>query len=142
MLCPVCRESLIVIEHDEIEIDYCVRCKGIWLDSFELEFIIENDEVCREILTGERFADVGKEKKRVCPICDKKMRKVILGEEGGRITLDRCPRGDGIWLDRGEVDALLQIGAPPEEEGVVISFLEKVFRDPGEANSETTEEEV
>lgn len=40
--CPVCVEALNVILHDEVEIDVCDKCGGIWLDKGELEKIIAN----------------------------------------------------------------------------------------------------
>jgi len=41
MKCPVCREALIISERQNIEIDYCPQCRGIWLDRGELDKIIE-----------------------------------------------------------------------------------------------------
>ena len=37
MDCPACKEPLIVLELNEVEIDNCVSCGGIWLDKGELE---------------------------------------------------------------------------------------------------------
>jgi len=41
MNCPVCNEQLLISEKQGIEIDYCPKCRGIWLDRGELEKIIE-----------------------------------------------------------------------------------------------------
>lgn len=42
MKCPVCiNESLVMSERSGIEIDYCPRCRGVWLDRGELDKIIE-----------------------------------------------------------------------------------------------------
>ncbi len=41
MMCPVCREPLVMSERQNIEIDYCPDCRGIWLDRGELDKIIE-----------------------------------------------------------------------------------------------------
>lgn len=42
MKCPVCKEiNLVMSERKEIEIDYCPKCRGIWLDRGELDKIIE-----------------------------------------------------------------------------------------------------
>ncbi len=42
MYCPVCKdERLVISEKSGIEIDYCPKCRGIWLDRGELEKIIE-----------------------------------------------------------------------------------------------------
>ena len=41
MLCPHCRCDLVMSERQGIEIDYCPKCRGIWLDRGELDRIIE-----------------------------------------------------------------------------------------------------
>jgi len=42
MNCPVCREvSLVMSERQGIEIDYCPRWRGVWLDRGELDKIME-----------------------------------------------------------------------------------------------------
>jgi Zn-finger nucleic acid-binding protein len=41
MACPVCRTSLVMSERQDIEIDYCPTCRGVWLDRGELDKIIE-----------------------------------------------------------------------------------------------------
>ena len=41
MNCPVCTENLVATDRQGIEIDYCPRCRGVWLDRGELEKIIQ-----------------------------------------------------------------------------------------------------
>ena len=42
MKCPICTdESLIMADRQGIEIDYCPKCRGVWLDRGELDKIIE-----------------------------------------------------------------------------------------------------
>lgn len=41
MQCPVDGETLLMSERNGVEIDYCPRCRGIWLDRGELDKIIE-----------------------------------------------------------------------------------------------------
>jgi Zn-finger nucleic acid-binding protein len=41
LLCPVCRVDLVMSERQGIEIDYCPRCRGVWLDRGELDKILE-----------------------------------------------------------------------------------------------------
>jgi uncharacterized protein len=41
MLCPICRVDLVMAERQNIEIDYCPKCRGVWLDRGELDKIIE-----------------------------------------------------------------------------------------------------
>jgi hypothetical protein len=46
MKCPVCPASdLLMSVRNEIEIDYCPSCRGVWLDRGELDKIIERSAV-------------------------------------------------------------------------------------------------
>ena len=49
--CPNCQNPMDVLDYDdtEVEIDYCSRCKSVWLDKNELEKII--DALKHEILS-------------------------------------------------------------------------------------------
>jgi uncharacterized protein len=39
--CPVCRVDLVMSERSGVEIDYCPKCRGVWLDRGELDKILE-----------------------------------------------------------------------------------------------------
>lgn len=41
MKCPICEVDLVMSDRQGIEIDYCPKCRGIWLDRGELDKIIE-----------------------------------------------------------------------------------------------------
>lgn len=41
LLCPACKVDLVMSDRQGIEIDYCPRCRGVWLDRGELDKIIE-----------------------------------------------------------------------------------------------------
>jgi uncharacterized protein len=41
MNCPVCNVALVMSDRQGIEIDYCPKCRGVWLDRGELDKIIE-----------------------------------------------------------------------------------------------------
>lgn len=41
MQCPVCKVELTMADRQGIEIDYCPKCRGVWLDRGELDKIIE-----------------------------------------------------------------------------------------------------
>lgn len=41
MLCPVCEVPLTMSDRQNVEIDYCPQCRGVWLDRGELDKIIE-----------------------------------------------------------------------------------------------------
>ena len=44
MLCPACKLDLVMSERQGSEIDYCPKCRGVWLDRGELDKIIERSD--------------------------------------------------------------------------------------------------
>ncbi|MBU3029252.1 zf-TFIIB domain-containing protein [Paracoccus marinaquae] len=42
MKCPVDNETLLMTSRNGVEIDYCPKCRGVWLDRGELDKIIEH----------------------------------------------------------------------------------------------------
>jgi Zn-finger nucleic acid-binding protein len=45
MKCPVCNDpDLVMSDRQGIEIDYCPKCRGVWLDRGELDKIIERSD--------------------------------------------------------------------------------------------------
>ena len=40
MRCPVDKSDMIVVEHQKIELDYCLKCSGVWFDSGELDLLV------------------------------------------------------------------------------------------------------
>lgn len=41
MTCPECSSELRIAERQGVEIDYCSRCRGVWLQRGELDKIVE-----------------------------------------------------------------------------------------------------
>lgn len=41
MQCPTCNVALVMSDRHGVEIDYCPKCRGVWLDRGELDKIIE-----------------------------------------------------------------------------------------------------
>lgn len=57
MKCPNCEETLIMTERQGVEIDYCPKCRGVWLDKGELDKIIEKSQSERRQPNPDRFDD-------------------------------------------------------------------------------------
>ena len=107
MDCPVCRDAMITLELNEVEIDHCVACAGIWLDAGELELLIEDRAKAGSLLASFQVSKDSKEKARPCPICDKKMHKILVPSSDHPLLIDRCRRSHGLWFDQGELDDIL-----------------------------------
>ena len=105
MKCPVCKVHLIVVERHKVELDYCISCKGFWFDAGELNLLSETLglNLLKEIKTT--IIDGTNEQERICPLCDKKMNKIKIGDNSN-ILLDECPDEQGIWFDGGELSKI------------------------------------
>ena len=135
MKCPACNNLMIVVEHEKIELDYCLICSGVWFDADELELLLESMQLegtglaLDNILTSPEIRST--EKKRSCPICGRKMKKATVGHEP-EVIIDACSWGDGLWFDSGEVGLLItQLFDKPSEESDsqrrIVTFLGEVF---------------
>lgn len=125
MDCPVCKEPMIVLELDEVEIDHCTSCGGIWLDAGELELLLGDPDSRDRFLSSFETDEVTEERSRRCPICRKRMEKVSAGANG-KVRIDRCRNNDGIWLDEGELEEILQMGSLGKDDRV-LRLLKEMF---------------
>jgi Zn-finger nucleic acid-binding protein len=41
MKCPIDQSELVMTERKGVEIDYCPKCRGVWLDRGELDKILD-----------------------------------------------------------------------------------------------------
>lgn len=57
MTCPVCNVDLLISDKQGIEIDYCPKCRGIWLDRGELDKIIERSVKDEDQIKDRDFRD-------------------------------------------------------------------------------------
>jgi len=107
MDCPTCRNAMITLELADVEIDHCASCGGIWLDSGELDVLLDDPVQTKRLLGTFRQVTSATEQPRKCPICDKKMAKVTVGRSDPPLMIDKCLRNDGLWLDGGELQDIL-----------------------------------
>lgn len=102
MNCPKCRKPMVVLELDKVEIDHCLACKGVWLDSGELE-LLAGDSHPLQLLPDSK----SDEKKLKCPKCGHKMAKVRVGKPDG-VLIDSCTERHGLWFDGGELETVFE----------------------------------
>ncbi len=102
--CPACREAMITAEYRHVEIDTCAVCGGVWLDGGELEGLVGRAVPPKP----QSDPDLGSPD-RDCPICVHKLIKDRYGQT--QVVVDKCPHGDGIWLDAGELEQILAASA-------------------------------
>ncbi len=64
MKCPNCNIDLVMSERQNVEIDYCPQCRGVWLDKGELDKIIDRTSpVDNGPSTNDQYDQYGKERK-------------------------------------------------------------------------------
>lgn len=110
MDCPACSDAMITLELADVEIDHCLGCGGIWLDAGELELLMDDRQKAQDLLASFQESPPQTEAPRKCPICNKKMAKIVVGQDTPVLLIDKCRRGDGLWFDRGELQDILQRG--------------------------------
>lgn len=108
MNCPKCLSDELQKQMVEnIQVDCCRTCHGIWLDALELEKLLAADP--RPLLGQDRHftkAEGGQDSRLNCPRC----KGVYLIKLNSRIRpgtiLDSCTVCFGNWLDAGELTRL------------------------------------
>ena len=134
MNCPKDRSPMIVVEHDQIALDYCPTCHGVWFDRGELELVTERacgpqtDLCVADILTRPDAST--SEGKRRCPICNRRMLKKNVGAKPS-VLIDACDQGDGLWFDGGELQQVLSQASPIDGNAAdagMLSFLKHTLK--------------
>ena len=126
MKCPHCKSLMVVLELNQVEIDYCPECSGIWLDTGEMELLLEDPEKKNLLLVAFRIETHSTEKRLRCPICRRKMQKALAGLDSD-ILIDKCQRDHGLWFDRGELQQIVEQGSSPTNQEV-IDLLKNMFQ--------------
>ncbi len=57
MECPIDKSTLQMTERAGVEIDYCPKCRGVWLDRGELDKIIEKSDSQPSVTPPTRDSD-------------------------------------------------------------------------------------
>jgi Zn-finger nucleic acid-binding protein len=109
MNCPICGISLIKNTLHSAEIDECPNCHGVWLSPVALHKAMDSADPDISWMDFELWKDPqamqlawGSKK---CPQCSRPMAAVQYGATG--VTVDVCMNRDGVWLDRGEFENIL-----------------------------------
>ena len=105
LVCPKCHGSMETLSFEEIEIDRCTNCRGIFFD------ICEHEDLAK--LAHEKFDEkpIGTQHGKSamdairdieCPRCgDVKMLKLVaIGQSD--VQYEKCPLCSGVYFDAGE----------------------------------------
>lgn len=104
--CPKCSVPMATWNAGELEIDHCSRCKGLWFDANELTRHLANSGAPR---LGQH-PEAGAATTYACPKCEDER---LLGTFLLDVSVESCPKCDGVFLDLGEIYELLGSLDPP-----------------------------
>jgi Zn-finger nucleic acid-binding protein len=98
MNCPKDQSELKMEKLQDVEVDRCPTCQGIWLDYEELD-TIEDRVMTDDHAKGTMMWNPTQTELR-CPTCGEKMNTFDYRLE--KLHIEVCPKGHGFWLDHGE----------------------------------------
>ena len=112
LACPGCGATmeLHLVGHQQIPVDVCPACQGMWLDTGELGALLTRPVTMRSDLPAirRRVAALGHRPDAVvyrrCPLCGASMHRRNFGRVSG-VVVDECG-GHGAFLDAGELEAI------------------------------------
>lgn len=102
MECPKCQAQMEVVRFEDVEVDRCIRCGGLWFDLLEQEDL-KRRAGSEAIDTGPRWQaavhDV--QGKVFCPIDGTLMVRMVDADQP-HIWVESCPVCHGTFFDAGE----------------------------------------
>jgi len=100
--CPKCDAPMRRVQFDQVEVDRCMQCGGIWFDRNELDDL-RRAQGAEVIDTGDARVGAALDAQThvPCPVCAVPMNRVP-DEHKPHIWHERCPSCQGWFLDAGE----------------------------------------
>lgn len=133
LCCMKCTAVLFKTRLGDIEVDYCRECGGLWLDQGELERIVRTTRKASEVVAVLRrkliplptATPIPSELPHACPACARPtMREIAVAG----LHVDYCTDCDGLFLDKGELDAALErVRSPGTRMSVLIAVAEEAL---------------
>ncbi len=110
MKCVKCDGALREVAVENVEVDQCDKCRGIWFDLGELEKVLAQGEIqkLRDTIDNSKTEDI---QQASCPVCGgngKMVQCASLRKRG--VHIDTCSVCYGQWLDGGELEKLKKKG--------------------------------
>ncbi len=110
MQCPNDKMEMIQRELGEVQVEECPQCKGTWFEQTEFEKAKDSIEPDANWLDFEiwKHEDQFKLDLRgiLCPKDSTKLVALVYGETG--VEVNYCTQCQGIWLDAGEFEKIVQ----------------------------------
>lgn len=146
-ICPVCKTQLLenVIFHN-VEADFCGKCLGLWFERDELRQAKDDADKDLSWLDFNLWKEIKdfiiSRDKKLCPACRLPLYEVNYGKS--MVSVDLCNVCNGIWLDRGEFNKIMDYLKNEEVSEVLNEFSKNILAESWEvfAGPETLREEI
>ncbi len=103
MACPKCNSTMEKVSFQDVEVDRCKSCGGLWFDILEHEDLKKLRGADRAVDTGD--PQKGEEMDRIrrvdCPKCHTSMLNIHVPDQP-HIVYEQCTICDGVFMDAGE----------------------------------------
>ena len=101
MKCPRCSATMETVQIEDVQIDRCTKCGGLWFDEFELGDL-RPKKGSEKIDTGHADkSNQSSQKQMACPKCSTLMLRMVDAQQP-HIWYESCEVCHGSFLDAGE----------------------------------------
>jgi Zn-finger nucleic acid-binding protein len=108
--CPRDKRDMTEMAAGHALLDVCGKCGGQFFDTGEMfsAFGLKADP---SLWDRPETGGAVKDGSLACPRCHTSMLTQEVKHQDDKVEIDRCGKCGGIWLDKGEVDQIMAIGA-------------------------------
>lgn len=101
MKCPRCSSAMETVQVEDVQIDRCTKCGGLWFDEFELADL-KAKEGSEKVDTGQASKSAQYSQARLnCPKCSTLMLRMVDIQQP-HIWYETCEECGGSFFDAGE----------------------------------------
>ena len=119
MKCPKCDSDMEKVTIENLELDRCIACNGIWFDEFELA---DFNKIKGSELVDIGNSSIGRKQNEndliKCPKCDSRMIRMVDAKQS-HIWFEHCGSCFGHFFDAGELKDL--------KKNTVMDFIKSWF---------------
>lgn len=134
MICPIDREKLQKSIFYRVEVDYCPRCLGIFLEQEELRLAKDEKDKDLNWLDTDLWEDKKKFNvslnEKLCPKC--MIPLYGANYDGSKIRVDICRKCKGVWLDRLEFSKIIDYLKEKADYEVLHNYMKNLLKEAGE----------
>jgi Zn-finger nucleic acid-binding protein len=101
LTCPKCKAAMEVIKIEEVDIDRCTGCQGIFFDICEHKDLATLETEPFDAPMAHENSAMDKIDHIKCPVCKVDMLRLVAIKKRD-IKYEKCPMCSGVYFDAGE----------------------------------------